>query len=118
MGSCYLSFRSSTCAITNTVARRSLVSEGNGSKHLWFKSGSSESLFLSLSLSLSLSLFLPLTRSPTHSCSAPLSSPVTGPTMVSILGLFVALLTTALIPVDIFLVSSYKAPDGTYHVRE
>ena len=39
-------------------------------------------------------------------------------TIVSILGLIVALLTTALVPVDIFLVSSFKDTDGTFHVSK
>jgi len=38
-----------------------------------------------------------------------------GPTVISILALVVTLLTTALIPVDIFLVSSFKSTDGTFN---
>lgn len=38
-----------------------------------------------------------------------------GTTVVSMVGLVIALLTTALIPVDIFLVSSFKTNDGTFH---
>ena len=40
----------------------------------------------------------------------------TGATVTAILGLTVALLTCAMIPVDIFLVSSMKNGDGTFKV--
>ena len=43
-------------------------------------------------------------------------SHVTGTTAVAMVGMVIALLTTALIPVDIFLVSSFKNSDGTFHV--
>lgn len=36
-------------------------------------------------------------------------------TIVAVLGLTMALLTTALVPVDIFLVSAFKDSDGTFH---
>jgi len=38
-----------------------------------------------------------------------------GTTAVAMVGMVIALLTTALIPVDIFLVSSFKNSDGTFH---
>ena len=40
-----------------------------------------------------------------------------GSTLMSIFGLTVALLTIALVPIDIYLVSSMKNPNGDFEVR-